>query len=226
MVLNLHRGPPGDHGRQHLAQLATQAGSHVPPETHTVLTPSGGEQLHFAAGRETVPRSTVRISPRVTASLGGSYVVGAGSVIDGKRYRVVADAEVMTLPPWLASLVGAPVAGRQQPMSMNRSLEATIARELRRVEEATAGNRSHTLFVAAVRLGRLVNAGGLGEAQVRAALTEAADRHQPPGVLSSREIRRAIDAGLRHYATPQRNVLGAAGPGHAPGAEAGHEGRM
>lgn len=74
------------------------------PDTLTVASPRGGLHLYFAgpgAGqRDLAPGINVR-------SIGG-YVVGPGSVFEGKRYELDRDAPLAELPPEIRGRLSAP----------------------------------------------------------------------------------------------------------------------
>jgi len=99
---------PGVDGSSALAVLCQTAGNEL-PSTLTVRSPSGGRHLYFrapagwwiASGR-LVPGVDVRAPGRRS----GGYVVGPGSVVDGRRYSVDGDVvAIAELPDWLAGLL-------------------------------------------------------------------------------------------------------------------------
>jgi Bifunctional DNA primase/polymerase, N-terminal len=87
------------------------------PDTFTVATPSGGQHLYFTAPPDVVIGSTSGgttplgegVDTRGPGRGGrGGYVVGPGSVIDGRRYEVTRDAPLAKLPAWITYLLATP----------------------------------------------------------------------------------------------------------------------
>lgn len=78
------------------------------PATRTVATPSGGLHLYYEGS---LPPSASRLAPHVDIRGRTSYVLVPPSVVDGKAYRLVADAEIAPLPAWL----GEKLAHRELP---------------------------------------------------------------------------------------------------------------
>lgn len=77
------------------------------PSTFEVLTPSGGKHLFYrvpVALRQGVDVLGVGLDTR---SLGG-YVVGPGSVLDGKEYAISHAAPIAPAPQWLIDRLGTP----------------------------------------------------------------------------------------------------------------------
>ncbi len=73
-----------------LVTLATLENEHdeIPP-TLTVRTPSGGFHLYFQYPEGGVRNSARRIGPGIDVRGDGGYVVGPGSIVDGRRYTIV-----------------------------------------------------------------------------------------------------------------------------------------
>ena len=87
------------HGAEALRALA--AGREL-PATLTVATPTGGRHLYYRAPHGFRLRNTVgRLGPLIDTRAEGGYVVGPGSIVDGRCYRVTADLPVAPLPSWL-----------------------------------------------------------------------------------------------------------------------------
>jgi hypothetical protein len=185
--------------------LAARHGHRI-DDTWTVATASGGRHLYYrtpepgGAWRNTAGLLGWHIDTRA----GGGYVVAAGSVVDGRRYRVVRAAPPLVLPEWLAHLL-APVparpaaAPRALPPRAGRSYGArALEGEVERVLEAPVGQRNAALNRAAWNLARHINAGLLSRQVVEDALWEAgvvAGGQTPGGVTAT--IRSAINARLR-----------------------------
>lgn len=192
-------GPPSEHagatcGADVLASLAEQAGQPW-PDTMTVATPSGGKHLVFRApeGIE-VHNSAKTVAWHVDVRARGGYVLGIGSLIDGRPYRLENSGPPVPLPRWLCELV----TPRDEPTKRGESwggsaVAARLAvsartgtRQQRWAAAALAGacedlaampaasGRNNRLNGMAYRFGRLVAGGALAEDDVRAALTAAA----------------------------------------------------
>jgi hypothetical protein len=84
------------------------AGAGLPwPNTLTVATAHGGLHLYFRAPAGVdVPSSIARwpgVDVRAPGRRLGGYLVGPGSVVDGRRYTIVHDAPIAPLPRWLTT---------------------------------------------------------------------------------------------------------------------------
>lgn len=69
------------------------------PESYRVKTPSGGEHFYFKTDQLHRSRVDLADFPGIDIRCEGGYVVGPGSMIDGKPYEAV-EAEIATLPAW------------------------------------------------------------------------------------------------------------------------------
>ena len=76
------------------------------PETLEVQTPSGGKHLYYRVPKALRQGVDTLGSGIDTRSLGG-YVLGPGSVIDGKTYEITHQARIAPAPDWLISRLGA-----------------------------------------------------------------------------------------------------------------------
>lgn len=200
-------------GADMLALLAEREGRRFPTETYTVRTASGGTHLYFAAPAGAELRNTAgTLGWKIDTRAHGGYVVGAGSVVDGKPYTVVRDMAPAALPDWLTKLlVPAPLPPQRLVavplLAMDRHssyLRAAVAGELQRVSRARTGNRNNALYQAAVALGQLVAGQELSAAEVTDWLTAAA-----LGVgLAEPDARRTVASGLRAGARRPRTVVG------------------
>jgi hypothetical protein len=188
-------------GTDSLAAVALQAGEPFPSATYSVTTRSGGTHLYFAAPPGEPLRNTAgRIGWLVDTRAEGGYVVAAGSVVDGQRYRVRTNWEVAALPDWIATALRSREEPRPtaRPASLSdirhQSSYATAAlrAEVEHVLKAEPGTRNHTLNTAAYSLGQLVGSGMLPGELTAAALTRAA---RATG-LADREIRATVRSGL------------------------------
>lgn len=188
-------------GTDTLAAVAEKIGEPFPSATYSVVTRSGGTHLYFAAPAGEPLRNTAgRIGWLVDTRADGGYVVAAGSVVDGQRYRVRTNWDLDDLPGWVAAALRsrAEPVPTTQPVSIadirHQSSYATAAlrAEVEHVLKAEPGTRNHTLNAAAYSLGQLVGAGMLPSELTAAALTRAA---RGTG-LRNHEIRLTVRSGL------------------------------
>ncbi|MDX2974269.1 bifunctional DNA primase/polymerase [Kribbella solani] len=201
-------------GADVLASLADKAAQPYPCTTHTVWTGRAGEHLYFTAPDGTKLRNTqARLGWLVDTRAHGGYVVGAGSLIAGRPYTTVHDAQALPLPQWLLkALTPAPPPRQQElPVRLPTSrrtgyLAAAIRAETQRVGTAAEGQRNHVLYTAAVALGQLVAGGSLTETEVRSVLTDAAEAQVAAGAYTAWEADKTISSGLRAGAKRPRRV--------------------
>src|ERR1700733_11177015 len=94
-------------GADALERLCRAHGQRYPGGTYTVDTPSGGTHLYFTAPKAPVRNSAGRLGPLIDIRADGGYVVGDGSLIDGRRYAARGDflPLALPLPAWLARLL-------------------------------------------------------------------------------------------------------------------------
>ncbi|WP_433860094.1 bifunctional DNA primase/polymerase [Streptomyces kronopolitis] len=112
--LDLDVDNEGD-GVAELAALAARLGE-AWPDTLTTSTPSGGRHLYFRvpAGCTIGSFSGGRtglgpgIDVRGPGRRCGGYLIGAGSVVDGRRYVIDHDVAVAPLPGWIAAVLDLP----------------------------------------------------------------------------------------------------------------------
>ncbi|SEG90991.1 Bifunctional DNA primase/polymerase, N-terminal [Thermomonospora echinospora] len=200
-------------GADVFATLCERHGQPFPFDTYTVLTGRGGMHLYFTepAGLE-LRNSAGRLGWLIDTRARGGYVVAAGSIVAGRVYTVVNDADPAPLPGWLAALLTAssrPAYGAVRMPEIPQDHAAGYAGsalrgEVQRVLDATPGNRNHTLNQAAFALGQLAAAGMLPEPLVFDCLF-AAGQHIG---LSARECEATIRSGLMSGA--RRPRMGAA----------------
>jgi hypothetical protein len=100
-------------GRRVLAELADRHGEGL-PSTLTIGTPSGGTHLYFrppagaAIGSWSGARSPLGLGVDVRGpgrGGRGGYLVGPGSVVDGRTYVIERDDPIAELPAWLTTLL-------------------------------------------------------------------------------------------------------------------------
>jgi Bifunctional DNA primase/polymerase, N-terminal len=197
---------PGS-GADALERLCRAHGQRYPAGTYTVDTPSGGSHLYFTAPRTPVRNSAGRLGPLIDVRADGGYVVGDGSLIDGRRYAARGDflPLALPLPAWLARLLDEPPALPEitRPLPVLDRAQgqayalAAFREETRRVAEARVGTRNHTLNRAAFSLGQLVAAGLIPPLPVMTGLADAAVRAGLPADEARRTIRSGMAAGAR-----------------------------
>jgi hypothetical protein len=176
---------------------------------------SGGEHLYFTAPPDvSIKNSAGRLGWLVDVRASGGYVVAAGSVVRGRRYRSNGFETPAPLPDWITGLlrelaVPAPrtdmsplleVVGRRSQYAA-----AALRGELDRILSAQPGShrRNDTLNRAAFAIGQLVDAGLLPDGLARAALAEASAAIGLPAREADLTIRSGLSAGARHPRTPQ-----------------------
>jgi Bifunctional DNA primase/polymerase, N-terminal len=194
-------------GADALQRLSRAHGQRYPAGTYTVDTPSGGSHLYFTAPATPVRNSAGRLGPLIDIRAHGGYVVGDGSLIDGRRYAARGDflPLALPLPAWIARLLleepALPEITRPLP-SLDRGQGrayalAAFREETRRVAEARVGTRNDTLNRAAFSLGQLVAAGLIPPLPVMTGLADAAARAGLPADEARRTIRSGMAAGVR-----------------------------
>lgn len=194
--LDLHDDAVGLVGVEDLCESA-----HVPwPVTYTVITPSGGLHLYFRADPERKITVSVGsnggLAPGVDVRGAGGYVVGAGSVIGGRRYRVAGSVLMLAgLPPWLAE---PPAPARRPPPAAAPAVEvpgkyvaAALEAEAALVASARQPGRNNQLNVSAWTLARFP-AGELPDTVIHAVLGDAARQAGLDGDEITATIRSAL----------------------------------
>lgn len=186
-----------------LAALAGQCGAGL-PWTHTVTTPSGGAHLYYLApaGRPIPNRCPgPMIDVKAAGGADGGYVVGPGSVIDGRSYEVADDQDPVPLPAWLADLIDPPqqAARRMAPQATRMASRYGRLRGLvQHVLDGTDHDRNGRVYWAACRAAEMIRAGQLDEATAERVLVDAAIEAGLRG--GEAEARRSIASGLRRGA--------------------------
>ncbi|GAA0609757.1 bifunctional DNA primase/polymerase [Kribbella sandramycini] len=195
-------------GRDVLDALAFDVGQRL-PKTWTVATPSGGQHLYFRQpARTPLGNSAGRLGWKVDTRGQGGYVVAAGSMVGGRRYRATVIRRPAPLPEWLTEALTPPPAPVPEPISLNaRSNEAyglaALTRHLDKLLASTEGRRNDDLNFAAYSLGQVVAIGALMPAVVRDELLSAAMRIGLARREAERTISNGMTAGIRK---PHRQV--------------------
>lgn len=73
------------------------------PQTYTVKTPRGNHLYYLG----NLPSSASKIAPHTDIRSDGGYVLLPGSIIDGKEYEVIDDAEYQPIPSWVSDKLAA-----------------------------------------------------------------------------------------------------------------------
>jgi hypothetical protein len=183
------------------------------PDTFTVRTQSGGYHLYFTATG--YRNSASKIASHVDIRGDGGYVVGLGSVVNGRDYTIETDSEALTLPWWLAFALKP-----EDDSYYSRTLDELIAE----VESAEHGTRNDTLnrvaFVAYMndRIDEDEATEALHNAALSAGLTDHEARQTLRSALgaSQREQAKRVPGGTSQVLTvPQRVSERPTGPGLA-----------
>ena len=192
---------PNLEGWTSLSALAHDRGAVIPRDTRTVVTPGGGQHLYFRLPPDVDLRNTAGYLGRHVDTRGtGGYVVGPGSIINGRRYRLTVNAPPHPMPDWLLKELLPKSPATAAPLVLPTStayVDAVLRGEAARVEQAAVGTRNQTLFRAAARLGSFVAQGRVAEDVVISVLEHACRRHPDFG---HREVARTIASGLRRAA--------------------------
>jgi hypothetical protein len=225
--LDVAKEPPGAesdpdeprHGAEALRALA--AGRELPP-TLTVATPTGGRHLYYTAPRGLKLRNTVgRLGPLIDTRAEGGYVVGPGSIVDGRSYRIIADVPVASLPQWLlrelqalnapppvlapdAAFIPPPGSVGATSDGASAYAAAALRNEVERVRTARVGTRNDTLNRAAFSLGRLIGAGILDHDLAAGELTDAARQAGLPPREVASTLSSGMGAGIARPRVPSR----------------------
>ena len=122
-----------------MAELKRLEKKHGPlPQTFTVLTPRGGRHLFFQMPDALPIKSRTDVLARGLDVRGdGGYVVGPGSRLGDKSYKVLNATPPAMPPPWLVAMVrkeaAAPAVNRTQPVAAPQADEAELCSALEAV---------------------------------------------------------------------------------------------
>ncbi|MGD6765977.1 bifunctional DNA primase/polymerase [Streptomyces sp. BH097] len=192
-------------------------GAEIAP-TMTVRTPSGGRHLIYRAPADLRVRNTARtIGWQIDTRAAGGYVVGIGSVVDGKPYVLENGiTEPAVLPDWLLTLITTPASppkagARASQAEIDARLQALSSGGTREERWATGilrsecrdlasmtpnSGRNDRLNKAAYRAGQLVGAGLLDQVVAEEELTAAATA-AGLGTEYAHEIEKTLGSGMR-----------------------------
>lgn len=202
-------------GRDVFAALVAEADVST-PVTYTVATPSGqGLHLYFRQPPGTpLPNTQGRLGWCIDTRGAGGFVVAAGSRrVDGTRYRVVHEAPIAPLPPWLAErLTPPPPQPPHRPLllpstdAVQRHVRAVVDTACTAAAQAPCGRRHAALLRAARICGQLVGGGALDERAARESLYAATAHHVGVQGCTRREIDRTITDGLDYGRRAPRRI--------------------
>lgn len=171
-------------------------------QTRIVETPSGGLHLYFRSPEGVELRNTAgKLAPGIDTRAHGGFVVGAGSEIDGKLYRIARQAPILDLPPFLIEELGQPSQApiRRQPVLLSEAISAYVRKamenEIGRLLQAKEGTRNHELNRCSFKLGRLVGSGALASDMAETALLAAGMKIGLPEAECRTTIKSGLDAG-------------------------------
>jgi hypothetical protein len=188
------------------------------PETRTAKTANGGLHFYFnyvdgirnGAGKESGLGDGVDVRGE------GGYVVAPGSILaDGRFYEWSCDDDtpIADAPQWLLDIVVKKHEPREYERRVSspspsgqtknqRYANAVLDDEIRNLESMGAGGRGFALNQSAFKLGSMVTAGELSQAQVEDALFNAAVSNGLVATDGERQcwdkIRRGMNAGGRN----------------------------
>jgi hypothetical protein len=205
--------PGVNEGADVLALLAERYAAPFPWDTYCVTTGRGGMHLYFRQPEGDSLRNTAgRLGWLIDTRAAGGYVVGPGSIVDGRAYRVMVDAPPASLPAWLHRLLTAPKPtparpGTSPPAGKARRggsayAQAVLRGELARILGAAPGTRNDTLNKAAFTLGTHVARGTVPEDLARQALDYAVDRLGGDTAKSAATAAKAFEDGKLKGDTP------------------------
>ncbi len=126
------------------------------PPTFTQTTPTGGRHLIYRT-KDPLKQGTSVLANGVDIRSRGGYLVGSGSVIEGREYQ--ADfKELTTAPPWIVQSCG--IAKEKEPKPVQEIKDINPGRAAQRAifylemecEKAEQGERNHAGYITACKL--------------------------------------------------------------------------
>jgi Bifunctional DNA primase/polymerase, N-terminal len=203
------------------AAVCDHAGQPMPLDTYTVATGRGGTHLYFrhpSSGphlRNTNGGTRGSLGWLIDTRAHGGYVLGAGSLVNGRPYTLAHDGEAASLPDWLAERLTPKPLPPQRPVTVRLKLgvgkraaylDKAVRASLDAIAAAPDGALNRTLYGASVALGQLVAGGALDADQTEALLLGAASEAGHPAAAARRTIR----SGFRAGANRPRSLAGVA----------------
>ncbi len=205
-----HMSPPATGFADAVARLASASTAPV-PVTWTVATPHGWHLYYAAPATPRLPCTIGRLGDGIDTRAHGGYVIAPGSRTRHGHYTVIADHPVAELPTELVTLLTPPPPAPASRLPATAThpdayLAAILAGEAHRVATARLHFRNHTLFRAALVLGRLVAADEISEHHAHRVLSDAAAGHVGVEGFTSGEADRTIANGLRYSRSRPRHL--------------------
>ena len=192
-------------GVEVLDHIAGACGGTITP-TFTVRTPSGGTHLYYTAPEGARFGNTAgTIGWLIDTRAHGGYVVGAGSVVQQRKYVALSQQPPALLPEWIANrLAPKPLADPSATLEVlqrgadqrSRYANTALRAEIRHVLDAREGSRNDTLVRAAFALGQLVGADVLTALVVEEALMAAGQAIGLPARECAATIRSGVHSGM------------------------------
>ncbi|NJP75394.1 bifunctional DNA primase/polymerase, partial [Streptomyces sp. C1-2] len=213
--LDRHGGEPPEEwalpgivdGLDVFAELHDRHGERFPAgTTPTVLSPSGGLHVYYAAPDGVDVRLSVgRVGWQVDVRAHGGYITAPPTITAKGAYRWVTDpgeAKPVHMPLWLIRRAAPP---KPPPPAFPAVVTdatgyaaAALRGELQAVLDAVEGTRNDTLHRAAFSLGTLVGAGRLDGRTAVEALVAAGDAIGLPPREVQKTVTSGVSAGLRN----------------------------
>lgn len=162
-------------GADVLAVLAEQHGQPFPTETFAQRTGRGGEHLFFTAPDGGLRNTAGRLGPLIDTRGIGGYVVGPGSVVNGRPYEVIHNGAVHLLPGWIGRLLNPP-AHRAEPSqpAARSAADVRMVPLVAYVLDAAEGTRNASLFWAAKKAWTHIRDGDIATGPALDSLLDAA----------------------------------------------------
>ena len=194
------------------AALCEEAGQTLPVDTYTVTTGRGGTHLYYRHPdlpggvelRNTSGEHGNGLGWLIDTRAHGGYVVGAGSVVDGRAYTVALDTGVGPTPGWIGERLRPAPLPPQRPVLVTLGagrraayLDKAVQRSLDAIANHKPDTLNTTLYGASVALGQLVAGGELDAAETENLLLDAAVRAKHPPAGARKTIRSGFRAGAR-----------------------------
>jgi len=174
------------------------------PTTYTIQTPSGGMHFYFKFDPQ-VKRTISFIAKHIDTIVNG-YCLIPPSIINGKQYKVVTDAPIVSAPDWLIRLAGntdkqidMPAKNKTAVQYDGEDYEFKVWRARRYVEKmapAVQGQGGHTQLLRVCNI--LVHKFRLDDADCRDILMDYNARCVPP-FTSHRELFRKISEARKYH---------------------------
>lgn len=189
----------GKNGSDEALKLELQG--HYFEPTFSQVTPTGGEHLVYKVPQAVKQGSDVLARGLDIRSQGG-YIVGAGSVIDGKAYKIKSKHDISDCPNWIVNVCGVfseRIKKEVDTSKINEEKAAMRATHYLQKEAPIAieGNGGdQTTFKVAARIKDL----GVNEVQALELMLEHwNERCEPPWEISelTKKIENAFDYGLK-----------------------------